>query len=194
VSYDTTIICTITDASDSKNGKYRVTDGSVTYVAYSDVDSYKAGEQVRVSVPMGDYSQKKFIVGKYVTDVDSAPMTYVSPLESVVNMSGNLIPVSFQTSGITANGTDRSRIIWNMDLVAAGYTDLQASDIYNTIILKADFKTLLSNWDLHEGTYGLRLDLLVRPSAHSTGRIRRYVELSSKEMFGNPYAFSIYST
>jgi hypothetical protein len=44
------------------------------------------------------------------------------------------------------------------------------------------------------GTYGLRLDLLVRPSINSTGRIRRYVELSSKEMFGNPYAFSIFST
>ena len=43
VSFDTTIICTITDASNSKNGEYRVTDGNVTYKAYSDLDSYVAG-------------------------------------------------------------------------------------------------------------------------------------------------------
>ena len=193
VSFDTTIICTITDASNSKNGEYKVTDGTVTYKAYSDLDSYVAGQQVRVSVPMGNYTQKKFIVGKYVNDNNSSPITYVSPLESVVNMSGNLVPLN-TTASIKANGTERSVIIWNQKMEQSKYADLQANGIYNTIILKADFKTLLSNYDLVAGTYGLRLDLLVRPSANSTGRIRRYVELSSKEMFGNPYAFSIFST
>jgi hypothetical protein len=43
VSFDSTIICTITDASNSKNGEYKVTDGTVTYKAYSDLDSYVAG-------------------------------------------------------------------------------------------------------------------------------------------------------
>lgn len=193
VSFDTTIICTITDASNSKNGEYKVTDGTVTYKAYSDLDSYVAGQQVRVSVPMGDYTQKKFIVGKYVSDNDASPITYVSPLETVVNMSGNLVPLNTIAS-IKANGTERSVVIWNQRMEQSKYADLQANGIYNTIILKADFKTLLSNYDLVSGTYGLRLDLLVRPSVNSTGRIRRYVELSSKEMFGNPYAFSIFST
>jgi RNA polymerase sigma-70 factor (ECF subfamily) len=36
VAYDSTIICTIMDDSDKKNGKYSVTDGSIVYVAYSD--------------------------------------------------------------------------------------------------------------------------------------------------------------
>ena len=44
VSFDTTVICTITDASNSKNGEYRVTDGSTSYKAYSDLDSYVTGE------------------------------------------------------------------------------------------------------------------------------------------------------
>lgn len=193
VSFDTTVICTITDASNSKNGEYRVTDGSVSYKAYSDVDSYVTGQQVRVSVPMGDFSQKKFIVGKYVTDNDSTPITYVSPLNSVVNMSGNLVPLD-KSAGLKANGDLKNVVIWNQTMAGSACADLQANGIYNTIILKADFKTLLSNYDLISGTYGLRLDLLVRPSVSSTGRIRRYIELSSKEMFGNPYAFSIFST
>ncbi len=192
VSFDTTIICTIVDDNNRKNGEYKVTDGSVTYKAYSDLDNYVAGQQVRVSVPMGDFSQKKFIIGKYVSDNDASPITYVSPLDSVVNMSGNLVPLN-KTASITANGSERNVIIWNQRLDNGNYVDLQANGIYNTIILKADFKTLLANYDLVAGTYGLRLDLLVRPSVESTGRIRRYVELSSKEMFGNPYAFSIFS-
>lgn len=44
VSYDSTIVCTIVDASKSKDGKYRVTDGSVTYLAYSDQSKYRNGE------------------------------------------------------------------------------------------------------------------------------------------------------
>jgi hypothetical protein len=67
---------------------------------------------VRVSVPMGDYTQKKFIVGKYVNDNDASPITFVSPLDSVVNMSGNLVPLN-TTASIKANGTERSVIIWN---------------------------------------------------------------------------------
>jgi len=44
IAYDTTIVCTITDNTDKKNGKYRVTDGSVSFIAYSDVSTYRNGE------------------------------------------------------------------------------------------------------------------------------------------------------
>ena len=57
LAYDTTDICTITDNSESKNGKYRVTDGSVSYIAYSDTDNFKVGDQVRVNIPNNDYTQ-----------------------------------------------------------------------------------------------------------------------------------------
>ena len=68
LAYDTTDICTITDNSESKNGKYRVTDGSVSYIAYSDTDNFKVGDQVRVNIPNNDYTQQKFIVGKYTSE------------------------------------------------------------------------------------------------------------------------------
>jgi hypothetical protein len=44
LAYDTTVICTIVDSTDCKNGKYRVTDGSVSYIAYSDSDRFREGE------------------------------------------------------------------------------------------------------------------------------------------------------
>ena len=68
LAFDTTIICKIIDDSNSKNGKYKVTDGSITFEAYCESQDYKSGESVRVTVPNNDYSQKKFIIGKYVED------------------------------------------------------------------------------------------------------------------------------
>ena len=90
VAYDKTIICTIIDDSRAKNGEYRVTDGSVKFWAKCENTNYRADEQVRVSIPNNDTTQEKFIIGKYVKDNNTTPITYMSPLDSVLQMSGNL--------------------------------------------------------------------------------------------------------
>lgn len=192
VSYDTTIVCTIVDDSDSKNGKYQVTDGTIRFDVYSDSDKYKVKDQVRVSIAKGDYSDKKYIIGKYVADNNTQPLTYVSPLNTVVNITGNLVPTNKQNVGIIANKSDKPYIdIWSTSLANGRFADLQANGIYSAITLKADFKTLMHSYNVKSGTYGLRLTLLVKPSKNSAGYIAKTAELSSDEMFGNPYAFSI---
>ena len=194
VSYDTTIICTVIDNTNKKNGEYMVKNDSVTYKAYSDVNSYSVGDQVRVSVPMGDFSQKKFIVGKYVDD-DSTSLTYTSPTDTVVNISENLALDSNNVTisgGIVANGEDNVRVLWNKTLDQE-FLSLQNDNIYNRVILKANFRTTLDNYDLISGNYGLRIDFLTRPSEDSAVKIRRVLELDSDEMFGNVYHFSVKS-
>ena len=137
VAYDSTIICTIIDDSDKKNGKYRVSDGSVTYVAYSDQNNYKKGEQIRMSVPMGDFSQKKFIIGKYVTDSNTEPITYVSPADTVLNISGNF--ANGITGSILANGSVTEKELWGAALDEK-IISLQSNNLYNTIVLSCNFK------------------------------------------------------
>jgi len=44
LSYDKTIICTIIDDSNAKNGEYRVTDGSVKFLAKCENTSYRKDE------------------------------------------------------------------------------------------------------------------------------------------------------
>jgi hypothetical protein len=44
ISYDKTIVCTITDDSNRKNGEYVVTDGTMTFKAYSENDTYKVDD------------------------------------------------------------------------------------------------------------------------------------------------------
>lgn len=195
VSFDKTLICTIVDDSDKKNGHYIVTDGTIKFDAYVSDATYKNDDQVRVSVLGGDFSDKKFITGKYVADENTGPITYVSPLEGIIPITGNLFSNGSNVFSIKANGTPRDKVLWNINLTDnAEFRDLQSNGIYNTITLKADFKTLLSHYNLKSGNFGLRLDLFIQPSLNSPRRIRKWVSLDSSEFFGNPYAFSIYST
>lgn len=198
ISYDKTEICTIVDASNAKNGRYWVSPngGQTRYEAYSESDEYKKDESVRVSILNGDFTQKKFITGKYVVDDAITPMTYVSPLNTVIDVSGNIVgdtKFNHQFS-LKTNDTRREIPIWSADLdLDESYRDLQASGIYNTIALSAHFRTLLDNYDMRSGSYGLRLDIYVKVAPESDKYIVRSVTLDSSEMFGNPYGFVLYS-
>ena len=197
VSFDKTIVCTITDDSDKKNGHYIVTDGNIRFDAYTTNVNYRVDDQVRVSILNGDFSEKKFIIGKYVADNTTAPIAYTSPLTGIVPISDNLVTNLGESGtgvfGIKANGENQYIPIQSWDLESdSSFRDLQSNGIYSTISLSADFKTLLSNYSLSSGRYGLLVLLGIRPAADSQ-LIYRYELLDSSEMFGNPYAFAIYS-
>lgn len=200
VNFDKTIICTIVDDSDKKNGCYVVSDGTIKFKAYVSDATYRVDDQVRVSVLNGDFSEKKFITGRYTGDENSTPITYKSPLESIIPITNNLVTETLNNNqgvnGLTANSNIIQKELWRADLTSnQEFRDLQSNGIYNTLTIKADFKTLLSHYDLISGNYGLRLDLFIQPSFDNpTQRIRKYVTLDSSEMMGNPYSFSVYST
>ena len=140
VSFDKTIICTIVDDSDKKNGHYIVTDGTIKFDAYTSDASYRNDEQVRVSVLNGDLTEKKFISGKYVADENSQPISYTPPLEGIVPITGNLVSNGNNVFSIRANSETVEKVIWSMSLDDDSFRDLQSNGIYNTITLKADFK------------------------------------------------------
>lgn len=192
---DTTIICTVTDNTEKKSGKYQVTDGAAKFTAKTDANSryYNVGDTVRVLAIKGDLSNC-YISGKYSYNDDSDPLTYISPSETVVSMTDNLIPDRIDAWGITANGKETQLPLWSVNLSNSDYKDLQTNSIYNTLSLKADFKCLLSNYKMKAGTYGLILRLDVRPTNDNSQTISQWVSLDSTDMFGNPYSFMVYST
>ena len=203
ISYDKTIICTITDNSHAeKEGYYTVTNGSVRFKAYvtrsEDMVKYRINEQVYVKVPNGDYSQQKIIEGYYVAENEIVPVTYVSPLDSFLGM--NEITAEREVGiidGLIANDTINSEIaLWQWSTNPEGSTvdDLQANDIYDTLGIQASFKCLLDKYKMYRGSYGLRLDLYVRLNPTSNKHITKSIYLDSSEMFGNPYAFTLYTT
>ena len=200
VSYDKTENCTIISNTDKKNGKYIVSNGAINFEAFvntssgANIPEYRINDSVRVSIPNGDYTQKKYIEGLSITDNDTLPITYVSPLETLLDISKNILPNDNSNYGLIANNSETNQIlIWSADLSTD--SRYQNSNIYNAIGLRGDFKTALSQYNINNGSYGLRLDMWVKPSKDSSEADILYsAYLDSADMFGNPYSFLVSST
>ena len=112
-------------------------------------------------------------------------------------MTDNLVPPKVDAWGITANESDINRqdiCLWSVSLNSSDFKDLQVNSIYNTLILKADFKCLLGQYRMKTGSYGLRLRLVQKATNDNTYPVVQMIELDSSSMFGNPYSFLVYST
>ena len=215
-AYDQTIICTIVDNSKAEeHGYYTVTNDTITFDAYSDNPDYKVGNYVRVSIPNGDYSQQKYIMGLYQYN-DGEVVSYVAPLDtfmSIDTLVDNRAPqdgdgdtdldlVVKPSIGLIANGKEKNiEIIDQQDFIMASdnwsaeeyKTTLQSQGIYDTIGLQADFKCVIAERDMRSGSYGLQLDLRILLNDNEGQIVTHTVYLDSSKFFGNPYNFKVYS-
>ena len=189
LSYDTTVVATITDDSDKERGHYIVSDGTITFDAYVNDMNYKSGDQVRVSIMNGDWSKKKFIIGLYNENTDKGALTYIPPLGDVfsADFSNNNVINDFT---LYSNGQETVRRIWGKQITpdSSEYA-LQANGVYNVITLSGAFQTQLGA--LSAGGYGLKLDVYSKTEVGSNERINRFMTFDSSEMIGNPYSFVI---
>lgn len=193
LSYDKTIIATIVDDSDKDRGHYVVSDGTIKFDAYTNDINYRIDDQVRITVLNGDWSQKKFIEGKYTDGDGVSAITYTPPLYTVMQDNQSTfekISDYILYANYFKNETDILKPIWTKKITTnSDYYTLQANGIYNTITLQGDFQTNLSN--ISSGNYGLLLELFIQPEVNSDKRIRKYMTFDSSEMIGNPYSFVI---
>lgn len=103
VKFDKTIECAIVDDSQRAQGTYRVSDGSVEFTAYSETTTYRNNTVVYVTIPNNDYDNDKIITGKKVKGSDVEPFIYNFPFNSLVDVTGNLIPQDEDEGGLLAN-------------------------------------------------------------------------------------------
>ena len=184
VHYDKTIVCTIEDNSKASQGVYKVSDGSTSFTAYSEKTNYTLGANVYVTIPQGNYENKKLIIGKYLGDSDT-PYTYTPPTENYVDMTGNILPESDNIYRLLANDVDSNGKPTQTDAIIS-LTDLSLIG-YDRLGLSAEFQTLLGAYEILNGHYGLKLELTgVRNDGQSGEEI---LYLSTDDMFGNPYNF-----
>lgn len=166
IKYDTTDVATIIDDKSAKNGRYIVSTGSVSYVAYSTDTTYRNGDCVYVTIPNGDYDGQKIISGKKVSSSEE-PYVYVSPFETIIDVTGNLCNID-STKGwsLTANlpptppnnnwsGFEEvfhSRVhIWDREFTAENLIG------FSRLGIQAQFMSWLSSWKTIYGNYGLEL-------------------------------------
>ena len=203
LTFDKTIKCEIVDDIFKADGKYIVYDGSVKMEAYCDVaNKYAIGDQVYVTVPLGDYTQKKIITSKYTENDNNKPITYVPPLSTLMDMSGNIIPSAVETSrhSILANGSTSIKQLYSINLTQKNSDNMpkygvspQETKLYDSIGLSADFQTMLDDKDVQRGDYGLLIDLFYYANKNGEETYESFdtIIFDSSQMFGNPYLFTL---
>ena len=184
VHYDKTIVCTIEDNSRASKGEYIVSDGSTSFTAYSEKTNYTLGANVYVTIPQGNYENKKLIIGKYLGD-SNTPYTYIPPTENYVDMTGNILLESDNIYRLLANDVDNNGKPTQTNAIIS-LTDLSLIG-YDRLGLSAEFQTLLGSYEILNGHYGLKLELTGVRNDGQSGKEVLY--LSTDDMFGNPYNF-----
>ena len=188
LEFDKTLVCTIEDDTNKKKGEYIVTDGSTSFTAYTDVTIYIKGMRVYVTIPNGNFDNKKLITGKYIDSENTEYYTYKPPFEDYLDMSGNLIKDNIEKGLIANHPNNKEIILWQIDNFTQGKG-------YTLLGIKADFRSWLSSYKVKEGQYGLRLDIESRETSTSQGedKLKHYsCELTNNDMYGNPYNFETF--
>ena len=166
VSYDKTILCTIVDDADRDNGNYRVSDGTSNFWAYSETKTFRNDEQVYVTIPNGDYSLQKLIIGKK-KETEEEAFNYVKPFENLMQCTPNLGAYLTYNAG-TAENPDYQTLNSNyFSLIANGETAEKLASLsdevdisryfqgFTRLGIRARFRSMLAAEQVASGNYGL---------------------------------------
>ena len=187
LAFDSTVKATIVDDENSGDGYYIVLYDNIKFTAYSENSTYKKDDCVRVSIPNSDFSEKKYILGKWAGDSGNEPITYTSVANTVLEIinlknSSNILDVGIEANGDTT-AIDLKDYTPALD---QSFLEIENNDIFNTLFIEASFQSNLNNVQMVSGEYGLNLYLY-----DGDAQIINTLSLDSSEFFGNPYAFTI---
>lgn len=185
LSYDITIPCNIVDASQRSNGEYKVSNGTATFIAYSENTEYQENQTVYVKIPQGDYNNDKIITGRK-KDKDSAePYIYHNPIDTVLDITGNINPDDKQF-GLIANDINQSVQVLDLHFNKPYYN-------FERLAIRAGFRSWLSDLNCVRGDYGLKLEVEFKPQTmDSTAAADNYTKtlyLNTSDMIGDVYSF-----
>ena len=206
VKFDSTIECTIIDATDKLIGKYKVKNESYAeFYAYSQITTYNKGDKVYVQIPEGDYNSTKFIVGKKTDKNENKPYNFVNPFNTFIDLTGNFFIAKDNNKeiwSILANGNEEE-----IEITPNGgitFTDEQQG--FTRLGLRADFRAWLETLGVISGNYGLKINIYgikddtadnikkIEASIKNNGEIPLIasIDLDTNDMYGNPYNFEGY--
>lgn len=206
IHFDKTITCTVIDASKADNDEYTVTDGSIEFVATGNGVKYNKNARVYVTVPQGDFSQQKVIIGKLKKD-ESFSYNYIAPFDRFVQgmdfneQKQNIKDRSYGTNIKNINDKVNSEkyfeeLIFKIlpegteeeitDNVIVVEKDLIPISGYDRLGVRATFRS----FNIQSGNYGLLIKLY-----NDSEKEPLLAELkinANTDMFGNIYNFSTY--
>lgn len=195
LAYDITKQFVITKNDLSRQGLYTVSDGSVSFEAYSYDKTLQINDKVMVTIPNGDYSQHKIITAKIEPELPDAS-TYASQLDLMQVFTDNIITTNtietFENDGLLANDQGTSSFI-QLYKLRNNQGNLSG---FSRLGISAEFQSLLNNLDVVKGSYGLKI--YIRTSIpREPGTVAKEgiyeLYLDAVDMIGNPYKYSSFT-
>lgn len=187
LKFDKTIQAEIEKIVNLDTGEYKIKyTGSSNISAFaSDLKTkYKVGDIVYVTVPEGDFSNKKLITGM----VTSSALTYGQMLElenSIEEVSQNLVNKNISGGVVAgASGELGSKVLYTT--TAADGLFQQYSKDYKYLQIQGSFLTQFHNQH-SKGNYGLEVVFFTKNGVPVT------YQFDISAFNGNPYGFSVYS-
>lgn len=198
LQYDKTIVCTIVNDKDRKEGKYDVSDGAMVFTAYSTDIKLRKNNSVYVTIPQGNYENQKIIIGKKITETEK-PFVFTQPFDTIFDMTDNLI-IDNNEYSLLANEENNVNMLENTNYIVKQIGSISSSDRdisnYTRLGLKAKFKSWLK--EAVTGNYGIVAVLtinkpgLIDENPEDIKIEKRHFYLSASNMYGNPYNFETY--
>lgn len=210
VGYDKTLVYTITDDSVKDKGSYTVSDGSVSFTAYTEDTSYKKDDKVYITIPQGDFTQKKIIIGRYIdSDQEEKGVGYIAPKDRIVPI------YTFETKtelGLIATGgaIDNSSLSTgpvslilkdNIKDISNGAIKHYVESDLTRLMISVDLENQLSDYNIVSGDYGVRVLIISTKNkveeqynfdlnSIDTNKFRvDRLEITNKNMIGNIYNY-----
>jgi hypothetical protein len=112
--FDKTLRCEIVDNQNAAKGEYLVSNGISKFTAYSDIPTYAVGTPVYVTIPNGDFNQPKLIKGKYLTEDMADYATYVNPMDTYVDITGNLVTLKDEVGLVANHPLIKEKTLWQV--------------------------------------------------------------------------------
>ena len=202
LEFNVTKTCTIIDISARKQGKYGVSDGSVSFVALSQDTTYNLDDSVLVLIPNGDYKNDKLILSKINKDTE-LPYNYTSPMSTMVVLTDNVLGSAkygstplVETGGLLANEPAADENAIGTSVVLYEFQDnLDQLNGFTRIGLSVNFKSLLSGLNVRSGAYGIFLEVYSKQGEQGQEKsCVTVLPFDCYEMAGNPYEFDSFFT
>lgn len=191
--YDITVEATIIDVSKKPEGIYRVRTNGAEFEAYSTSGSYYKNDIVLVSVPNGDYTNQKFILGRKADADENVTFAFKLPFDDFIGLKdlSKKQPIAGQYWANYPLTKENQADFLNTPIWE--WVNTEDSTIGNTRLgIEADWLSLLGEYYPLRGTYGFRI--IIKGVAASnelspSTEIEREEYFTNRDMYGNTYAF-----
>ncbi len=159
VAFDKTLPYSITKNDRKGKGIYTVSDKEITFDVYSEYYDLEVGQKVYVTIPNGDFSERKFI-SNIIKDEETTETkyNYRFPMDSLVLQDEEII---WDNDFLTANqGEEQAKKECKFGEIQ-NFVDALDSSL-TRVVLSCKIQTLLQNYNIVSGHYGFGAVLLTK--------------------------------